>query len=56
VLPILKLLCDYSAKNKIQREDGTFAIIVAPTRELCIQIEKVIKTVAHKLPWITTGK
>lgn len=56
VIPLVQMLFDLSIKlKKIQRSDGTFAIILAPTRELCIQIEKVVKQVSVPYPWIVTG-
>jgi len=55
VIPLIQLLFDLSLERKIQRSDGTFALILAPTRELCIQIEKVVKQVSISFPWIVSG-
>lgn len=37
------------------RESGLFAIILAPTRELCKQISTVLQALLHALPWIVAG-
>ncbi len=57
VIPLIQLLFDHSLErpSKIQRSDGTFALILAPTRELCIQIERVVKQVSVSFPWIVSG-
>jgi len=36
---VYDLLINVNIKNKIQRKDGIYAVIFAPTHELCLQIE-----------------
>jgi len=39
VIPIYDFLINLNLKNKIQRKDGVYVVIFAPTHELCLQIE-----------------
>jgi len=40
LVPMIEYLSSYSMKTeKISREKGTYAIILSPTRELCMQID-----------------
>ncbi|KAI1090284.1 DEAD-domain-containing protein [Rostrohypoxylon terebratum] len=39
---------------RIHRDSGLFAIILAPTRELCKQIATVLEKVLHSTPWIVS--
>lgn len=39
VIPVYDFLINLNLKNKIQRKDGVYAVIFAPTHELCLQIE-----------------
>lgn len=39
VVPILEILNNIAKTNKIERSQGTFVVVFAPTHELCIQIE-----------------
>ena len=39
---------------RLNRGDGTFAIIVAPTRELCIQINDVLSLVLRRYHWLVS--
>lgn len=41
--------------EKIQRKEGAYVLIICPTRELAIQVEKVAKSMTHWFPWIVTG-
>ncbi|KAI1332382.1 DEAD-domain-containing protein [Xylariaceae sp. FL0255] len=43
-----------SAGNQIHRDSGLFAIILAPTRELCKQIATVLEKVLRCAPWIVS--
>lgn len=53
-VPMINHLLDYSNRvDKIQREQGTFAIIFSPTRELCLQIENTIKKVNPYILMVT---
>jgi ATP-dependent RNA helicase DDX31/DBP7 len=58
VIPLIQSLFNYahaSNSSKISRDQGTFAIIMAPTRELCIQIQKVVQKVCIPFPWMVEG-
>ena len=37
-----------SIQPKVKREEGTRALIICPTRELCYQIEIVISNITNK--------
>jgi ATP-dependent RNA helicase DDX31/DBP7 len=43
-----------STGTRIQRDSGLFAIILAPTRELCKQIATVLEKVLRCAPWIVS--
>ena len=45
---------DTNRGHKIQRRSGVFAIILAPTRELCKQIGTVAEKLLQCAPWIVT--
>lgn len=44
-----------SMQPRSQREDGTLALTLAPTRELAVQIELVWSKVLHPFPWCVVG-
>ena len=37
---------------RVSRSDGTLAVIVAPTRELCIQITDVLGLILRRYHWL----
>ena len=39
---------------RINRADGTFAVIIAPTRELCIQIQDVLCNILRRYFWLVS--
>ncbi|OII76752.1 DEAD DEAH box helicase family protein [Cryptosporidium andersoni] len=49
----LSLLRDNS--NSIKRSDGTYILIIAPTRELCIQTMETAQKLMQKVPWCVVG-
>ncbi|KAG1671883.1 hypothetical protein FOA52_003450 [Chlamydomonas sp. UWO 241] len=53
LVPILNDLC--GATPRIGRPEGTFAVIIAPTRELCIQIQDVAAAMLRRFVWIIAG-
>ena len=53
VLPILHQLIN--EPTKVSREQGTKALIVAPTRELSLQIYNVLNILAKACVWIVPG-
>lgn len=54
-IPLIQMMYEMSQKNKITRDLGTIALIIAPTRELSIQIQSVIQKVAQKFGWLISG-
>ncbi|KAL8697050.1 MAG: hypothetical protein Q9224_002495 [Gallowayella concinna] len=57
LLPIVQRLIRLtrSEDNKIDRDSGLFAIILAPTRELCKQISIVLENLLRCANWIVAG-
>lgn len=50
LLPVLQNLSSHAAK--LTRDDGTHAIVLAPTRELVLQIEEVWAAIAKPFYWL----
>ncbi len=50
LIPIVQRL--QSITPQIQRSDGAYALILVPTRELCVQIEETIKKLLLPFFWI----
>lgn len=40
---------------RIQRSDGTFALVLVPTRELCLQVHEILQKLLHRFHWIVPG-
>ncbi|KAI4247800.1 MAG: hypothetical protein LQ352_006101 [Teloschistes flavicans] len=59
LLPILQRMMLFSGEKgdekKINRHSGLFAIILAPTRELCKQISVVLESLLRCANWIVAG-
>ncbi|KAL9582700.1 MAG: hypothetical protein Q9212_003145 [Teloschistes hypoglaucus] len=59
LLPIVQRIMRLSGENgdekKINRDSGLFAIILAPTRELCKQISVVLESLLRCANWIVAG-
>jgi len=56
VLPIVQRIMQMSEKEqKIKRDSGLFALIMAPTRELSKQISVVLESVLRCAHWIVPG-
>ncbi|EPS57535.1 hypothetical protein M569_17282, partial [Genlisea aurea] len=51
--PIVHLLQGYD--QRIQRSDGTFALVLVPTRELCMQVYEILQKLLHRFHWIVPG-
>ncbi|ONK62226.1 uncharacterized protein A4U43_C07F1670 [Asparagus officinalis] len=51
--PIVHLLQAYD--QRIQRSDGTFALVLVPTRELCMQVYEILQKLLHRFHWIVPG-
>lgn len=55
LLPILHRVLQLSAQGqKIHRDSGVFAIIVAPTRELARQTHTVLEQLLRPFPWLVS--
>ncbi|KAF4636881.1 hypothetical protein G7Y89_g1211 [Cudoniella acicularis] len=53
LLPIVERLLSMSSKDaQVHRDSGLFAIVLAPTRELCKQIATVLEKLLRCAPWI----
>lgn len=51
--PIIHHLQSYD--HRIQRSDGTFALVLVPTRELCLQVYEILQKLLHRFHWIVPG-
>ncbi|XP_059431819.1 DEAD-box ATP-dependent RNA helicase 17 [Corylus avellana] len=40
---------------RVQRSDGTFALVLVPTRELCMQVYEILQKLLHRFHWIVPG-
>ena len=53
LLPIVERIISMSSKDvQVHRDSGLFAIVLAPTRELCKQIAAVLEKILRCAPWI----
>ena len=53
LLPIVERIMSMSSKDvQVHRDSGLFAIVLAPTRELCKQIAAVLEKILRCAPWI----
>jgi ATP-dependent RNA helicase DDX31/DBP7 len=53
LLPIVQRIMAMSSKDvQVHRDSGLFAVVLAPTRELCKQIAAVLEKVLRCAPWI----
>eukprot|EP00271_Cylindrocystis_brebissonii_P007040 TRINITY_DN20152_c0_g1_i1.p1 TRINITY_DN20152_c0_g1~~TRINITY_DN20152_c0_g1_i1.p1 ORF type:complete len:1100 (-),score=220.58 TRINITY_DN20152_c0_g1_i1:9-3263(-) len=53
LLPLFHFL--QAQEPKVSRSDGTYALILAPTRELCLQIHAVAVQLSRRFVWIVPG-
>ncbi|KMZ64347.1 ATP dependent RNA helicase [Zostera marina] len=51
--PIVHLL--QMRSPKIERSDGTIALVLVPTRELCMQVYEILQKLVHRFHWIVPG-
>lgn len=51
--PVIHHLQKYNPK--IQRSDGTFALVLVPTHELCMQVYETLQKLLHRFHWIVPG-
>eukprot|EP00268_Persea_americana_P027240 TRINITY_DN2667_c0_g2_i2.p1 TRINITY_DN2667_c0_g2~~TRINITY_DN2667_c0_g2_i2.p1 ORF type:complete len:511 (+),score=89.73 TRINITY_DN2667_c0_g2_i2:240-1772(+) len=40
---------------RVQRSDGTLALVLVPTRELCMQVYEILQKLLHRFHWIVPG-
>ncbi|XP_077230276.1 P-loop containing nucleoside triphosphate hydrolases superfamily protein [Tasmannia lanceolata] len=40
---------------RINRSNGTFALVLVPTRELCMQVYEILQKLLHRFHWIVPG-
>lgn len=52
--PIIHALQSYSSP-RLTRNDGTLALVLVPTRELCAQVCGVAEQVLHRFHWLVPG-
>ncbi|XP_057507025.1 DEAD-box ATP-dependent RNA helicase 17 [Actinidia eriantha] len=51
--PVIHHLQKYDPR--IQRSDGTFALVLVPTHELCMQVYEILQKLLHRFHWIVPG-
>ncbi|KAL7136894.1 hypothetical protein ABFS83_10G060700 [Erythranthe nasuta] len=51
--PIIHLLQKFD--QRVQRSDGTLALVLVPTRELCMQVHEILQKLLHRFHWIVPG-
>ncbi len=54
LIPIFETLCALADK-KVSRSDGTLALILCPTRELCLQVLDIATIISRRYTWIVPG-
>eukprot|EP00963_Diacronema_lutheri_P003438 scaffold283_cov316-Pavlova_lutheri.AAC.8 len=53
LLPAVQALT--SREKRVHRNEGTFAMVICPTRELCLQIWEVLSLLLKNYYWIVSG-
>ncbi|KAL3691362.1 hypothetical protein R1sor_005013 [Riccia sorocarpa] len=53
LVPIINAL--QGARKRVNRTDGTYAIVLVPTRELCAQVFLVAEKLVHRFIWLVPG-
>ncbi|KAK8969963.1 DEAD-box ATP-dependent RNA helicase 17 [Platanthera guangdongensis] len=51
--PIVNLL--QKRKPSVKRSDGTFVLVLVPTRELCMQVHDILQKLLSRFIWIVPG-
>ncbi|KAK0592499.1 hypothetical protein LWI29_020330 [Acer saccharum] len=51
--PIIHHLQDYTPR--IDRSQGTFALVLVPTHELCMRVYEILQKLLHSFHWIVPG-
>ncbi|KAJ4892067.1 DEAD-box ATP-dependent RNA helicase 17 [Raphanus sativus] len=44
-----------ASSPKVDRSHGTFALVIVPTRELCLQVYETLEKLLHRFHWIVPG-
>lgn len=52
---LLPIINDLLKSERRTREQGTVALVISPTRELCLQIYEVLKAILSRFYWIVPG-
>ena len=55
LLPLSQALASISSPRRVERKDGTLAIVLSPTRELAAQVHTWARSVLRTTPWIVSG-
>ena len=55
VVPIIQDLASQTEPRRVGRGDGTLALILCPTRELCLQVVDVCTLVGRRYVWVVPG-
>lgn len=55
VLPVLQYLVHCSQKQRIKRDQGTYAVMLTPTRELAEQVAEVLNRFQSAYSWLTAS-
>ncbi|CAL5870577.1 uncharacterized protein PFLUO_LOCUS4816 [Penicillium psychrofluorescens] len=55
IMALSKATNDHNTQNGVHRDSGLFAIILAPTRELCKQISVVLENLLRCANWLVAG-
>jgi ATP-dependent RNA helicase DDX31/DBP7 len=53
--PIVNQLSLRTQPNRVTRADGAYAIIISPTRELCLQVNDVLTMLVRRCVWVVGG-
>ncbi|KAL1825329.1 hypothetical protein DCAR_0313477 [Daucus carota subsp. sativus] len=53
--PVVHHLLLQNDKQRINRADGTYALVLVPTHELCMQVYETLDKMLHRLHWLVPG-
>jgi len=53
LIPVVQQLL--KIEDRLDRKDGTYAIVISPTRELCLQIYEVLEKLVRPFAWLVPG-
>ena len=55
LVPIFDSLASKASTDKVSRGDGTLAMVLCPTRELCLQVLDIATIISRRFTWIVPG-